>query len=164
MYSNKYQSINQAVSMSVSKQKGFVLVLSLVMLAMLTLIGVSSMNRSILELRASANARHYKTAFNAAQSVLAFSIEEKEIVDPPLIDWTITDPDITQLVPYSLTDIFSVSSTVKFIGCAKSIGDSLEEGKGFSNNYHVIEGTGTDSTGSSTSIQSQGVRNVAAAC
>ncbi len=59
-----------------NQQSGFVLVLALVMLSMLTLIGVSSMNSASTELKATANAKQHQLAFNATQSLLEYTVSK----------------------------------------------------------------------------------------
>ena len=64
----------------VARQQGFVLILVLVLLAVLTLIGVSSMNSSNLELKATANARQHQAAFNAVSSLLEYTVSADPLV------------------------------------------------------------------------------------
>ena len=54
----------------IKKQQGAVLVMALVMLTVLTLIGVSSMSSSTLELKVAGNTQQHDVAFQAAQSVI----------------------------------------------------------------------------------------------
>ena len=142
-----------------NKQQGFVLVLALVLLAVMTLIGVSSMNSANMELKATANAQQHQFAFNAGQSVLEFAISAN---GAGFIDFQTNDPTPQPVV----TTVAGVATTAVavYAGCAVGIGSSLEEGKGFSYNFFNITGTGTNSTGTATSIQTQGIRFPAAAC
>jgi len=64
-----------------SKQQGFVLILALVMLTVLTLIGVSSMNSANMELRATANAQQHQVAFNAVQALIEYSVSPSTTPD-----------------------------------------------------------------------------------
>ena len=146
------------------KQQGFVLILVLVLLAVLTLIGVSSMNSSSIELKATANARQHHIAFNAVQSLLEYTVSGQNAVT---VDFQTTS-DTVQTVSYpeaapTLT-AKDLSADVVYAGCAASIGSSLEEGKGFSSNFFNITGTGSNATGTASSEQVQGVRFPAAAC
>lgn len=142
------------------QQQGFVLVLVLVLLAALTLIGVSSMNSSNMELKATANARQHQAAFNAVQSLLEYAVSTRT---PVLIDFQTTSL-VEQKVDHTISGGASLQASAVYAGCASGIGSSLEEGKGFSNNYFNITGTGTNTTGTSSSTQVQGVRFPAAAC
>ena len=142
-----------------NRQQGFVLVLALVLLAVLTLIGVSSMNRSNMELKATANSKQHQFAFNAVQSLLEFLVS----ADSP-VDYQADDMTLTQTVPYAMSNATALTASVNHAGCGVGVGSSLEEGKGFNYNYFDIAGSGSNSTGTATSIQTQGVRFPAAAC
>jgi Tfp pilus assembly protein PilX len=142
------------------RQQGFVLVLSLVMLAVLTLIGVSSMNSSNMELKATANARQHQVAFNAVQSVLEYAISD---TGASLIDYQ-TSNAAPQVIDYSVAGADLLSATAVYAGCTVGVGSSLEESKGFSYNFFNITGKGSNATKTATSTQNQGVRFPAAAC
>ena len=60
----------------IEKQKGAVLVMALVMLTVLTLIGVSSMSSSTLELKVASNTQQHDIAFQAAQTVIEIAASE----------------------------------------------------------------------------------------
>ena len=147
-------------------QHGFVLVMSLVLLAVLTLVGVSSMNSANLELRAASNAQQHQIAFNAVQSVIEFTVSAAEI--DTKINYQTSDPTITQTATYSnveMKNVSALSATVDYADC--SLGDggsSLEEGKGFSFNHFGIVGNGANKAGTATSTQAQGIRFPVAAC
>ncbi len=144
----------------VHRQQGFVLILSLVMLAVLTLIGVSSMNRSNMELKATANSRQHQVAFNAAQSVLEYASSDAGVA---AVNYQTKTPN--SITGYTgITGASNVSATVTYVGCSVAIGNSLEEGKGFNYSYFNVAGSASNSTGTSTSLQSQGVRYPAAGC
>lgn len=145
------------------KQQGFVLVIVLVMLLVLTLIGVSSMNNSSLELRATANAHQHQIAFNAVQSLLAYSIS----LTPsslPVFDFQTTSTTPQPPVSYTMPGTSNLSATAVYAGCSVGVGSSLEQGKGFSYSFYNITGAGSNKTGTATSIQTQGIRYPAAAC
>ncbi|MBT8119353.1 MAG: hypothetical protein KJN89_06505 [Gammaproteobacteria bacterium] len=143
-----------------ARQRGFVLVLALVLLAVLTLIGVSSMQRANMELKATANSQQHQIAFNAVQSLLEFAISD---TGASSVDYQTTDPT-PQVVTTSLANASNLSGSVVYSGCSVGVGSSLEEGKGFSYNFFNIDGTGSNKTGTSTSLQTQGIRFPAAAC
>ncbi len=144
------------------QQQGFVLILVLVMLAVLTLIGVSSMNSANMELKATANAKQHQIAFNVVQSVLEFSVSADGVA---LINFQTNDEDLTQTIN---ADNFSVeggsaySAQTVFGGCGVGLGHSLI--KGFKFNFYDVTGTGSNSIGTASSVQTQGVRYPAAAC
>ena len=142
-----------------NKQQGFVLILALVLLAVMTLIGVSSMNSANMELKATANAQQHQFAFNAGQSILEYAISAD---GASYIDFQTSDPTPQPVT----TTVMGVATTAVavYAGCAVGIGSSLEEGKGFSYNFFNIIGSGSNSTGTATSIQAQGIRFPVAAC
>jgi len=144
------------------QQQGFVLVLVLVMLAVLTLIGVSSMNNSSLELRATANAHQHQIAFNAVQSLLAYAISLTPS-SVPVFDFQTTSTT-PQTVSYTMPGASKLSASTVYAGCSVGVGSSLEHGKGFSYSFYNITGTGSNQTGTATSVQTQGIRYPAAAC
>lgn len=146
-------------------QHGFVLVMALVLLAVLTLIGVSSMNSASMELRAASNAKQHQIAFNAVQSVLEYAVSAE---GASKIDYQVGDKIAPQLVSYApdaLKDETSaLSVSVKYSGCSVGEGSSAEEGKSFSFNHYDILGTGANKAGTATSTQAQGIRFPAASC
>lgn len=147
---------------SYGRQHGFVLVMALVLMAVLTLIGVSSMNSSSMELRAVANAKNHQIAFNAVQSVIEYAVSAEGAA---VIDYQISDKTTPQLVTYTaLADVSGLEVSVEYSGCAVGVGSSLEEGKGFSFNHFDILGNGANKAGTATSTQAQGIRFPAAAC
>ena len=145
-----------------NSQRGFVLILTLVLLAVLTLIGVSSMDSANTELKATANAKQHQIAFNVVQSLLEFAVSAGGAA---IIDFQENDPTVTQTVTtYSVANGSSLSAGAVFAGCGVALGNSLEAGKGFSYNYFDITGTGSNASGGATSVQVQGVRFPAASC
>ncbi len=56
--------------MIISKQKGSILIISLLLLLVATILGLSSMNTTITEERMAGNLRHNYTAFQAAETAL----------------------------------------------------------------------------------------------
>ena len=148
-----------------NKQQGFVLIMALVMLAVMTLIGVSSMNSANMELKATANAQQHQVAFNGVQSVLEFAISK---TGSSGINFQ-TNDTTPQVVTTTVANAHSLSAAAVFQGCSVGVGSSLEAGKGFSYNFFNITGTGSNETvsgtkGKATSTQTQGVRYPAAAC
>jgi len=151
------------------KQTGFVLILVLVMLAVLTLIGVSSMERANIELKASANARQHQVAFTATQTLLEYSVSTPVVTgnvinyqdNNPLNFPVSISPDLMTL---SLTNASALTTTVSLVGCMIAPGSSLEAGRGLSYSYFSLNGVASNLTGTAASIQGQGVRYPAAGC
>ena len=164
--------INQS---GIKKQSGAVLVIALVLLAVLTLIGVSSMESASVQLKVSSNTQEHEVAFQSAQSVIAF-ISSEEVGINTDTDWVApantkridyhsisTTPQIIDF-PYSATTGTTGRAVVTRVGCSAGIGDSLEDGKGQKYNFYDAQVTGNNVSGSSTSVQVQGVRYFAAGC
>ena len=109
---------------NVKKQSGMVLVLALVMLAVLTLIGVASMDSSSLELKVAANTQEHEVAFQAAQAVIAFatSIDPDNTVD--YHDVSSTPQTLNYPGPNSSITGITGNATVTRVGCSAGIGDS----------------------------------------
>lgn len=150
---------NTEIYSHVKKQNGFVLILALVMLAVLTLIGVSSMNSANMELRATSNAGQHQVAFVAAQALMDYAKSEPGVT---AINYLTETPN--DVVNLPIAGASAVSAAVNYAGCSVAIGSSLEEGRGFSYNFYTVAGTASNSTGTATSLQSEGVRNPAAGC
>lgn len=164
----------------INKQSGAVLVLALVMLTVLTLVGVASMDSSSMELKVASNTQEHDVAFQSAQAVIAFVTSDDEnnpidyhdisgtdqVLSQSYEDIGLTNQDLGKGYPYPgsiVTDI-SGDATVTHVGCTAGIGDSLEEGKGQKYNFYDVTATGFNTTGSSSSVQVQGVRYFAAGC
>ncbi len=143
-----------------NRQSGFVLILILVMMAVMTLIGISSMKSANMELRAAANAQQHQMAFNGVQSVIEFAVSS---VGAGLIDYQ-TSNVTPQVVTHTVVNTTALSASAVYVGCTVGVGSSLEEGKGPRVNFFNITGSGANKTGSATSTQVQGVRFPAAAC
>jgi type IV pilus assembly protein PilX len=148
------------------KQSGVVLVMALVMLAVLTLIGVSSMSSSTLEMKVSSNMQQHNVAFQAAQSRLAFAgaDDESNPVDYLVAIDVTADPDTWPVQTCNAGDgcvnggDWKATAEVKYLSCGKGFGNSLEAGKGYSFRIFEITATGETSTGSSRSVQASGIR------
>ncbi len=164
------QSFQVKASLSgLKKQSGVVLVMSLVMLAVLTLIGVSSMSSSTLEMKVASNMQQHNVAFQAAQARLAFASAD-DTSNP--IDYLIAIPDLNN-PPVQTCDVgdgcvngddWSATATISYIDCAKGTGSSLEAGKGFSYRMFEIVARGQTTTGSSTSVQASAIRYPVKGC
>ena len=146
--------------MLASKQQGFVLILALVLLAVMTLIGVSSMNSANMELKATANAQQHQVAFNAVQSLLEFAVSADGAA---ALDFQTTDTT-PQVIKASVPNATNLVASAVYSGCSVGVGSSLEEGKAPASNIFKVRATGQTITGSSSSVQMQGLRFPSAAC
>lgn len=89
------------------KQQGVVLVVSLIMLVLLTLIGVTSMRVTSLEEKMAGNAKSANLAFQVAESALregenwlATQVSEPDIDSNQVWAWNALDPAPTDSVPW----------------------------------------------------------------
>ncbi len=150
-----------------NKQQGAVLVMSLVMLTVLTLIGVSSMSSSTLELKVAGNTQQHDIAFQAAQTVIDIAASEDPLNtnNYQVFITDSADPGFEQTINYASVDGEATGQAATFwVGCKENMGSSLEEGKGLQSNFFNVRATGMTVTGSSSSVQVQGLRFPAAAC
>lgn len=141
-----------SLSAKPATQKGAVLILALVMMTVLTLIGVSSMSSSSLELKVASNAQQHNTAFQAAQSRIAFS----SAIDPVnpinfLIAIDLNNPPYPVQVcdPPACPDgaNWAATAQVTYLDCATGLGSSLEAGKGFSYRFFEVTAAGVTAPG-----------------
>ncbi len=147
-----------------NSQQGFVLVMALVLLTVMTLIGVASMSSANMELRATANARQHQIAFNGVQSLLEYVLSKGALrTDSNPIDWQTTSI-VAQDVTHVIDNTSSLQASVVYAGCSSGIGSSLEAGKGVSYNFYSVAANGSNTTGTSTSLQNRGVRYPSASC
>ena len=152
---------------AMNTQQGAVLVMALVMLTVLTLVGVSSMSSSTLELKVAGNTQQHDTAFQAAQTLIDIAASEDPMntnnyqvfkIDP-------MQPGYEQIINYATVDGEATAQAATiWVGCKKNIGSSLEEGKAPASNFFNVRATGQTITGSASSVQVQGLRFPAAAC
>ena len=155
------------IKLQIRKQKGAVLVMALVMLTVLTLIGVSSMSSSTLELKVAGNTQQHDIAFQAAQTIIDIAASEDPL-NTNNYQVFVTDPAnplFEQTINYASADGEATAQAATYwVGCKKNIGSSLEEGKAPASNFFNVRATGQTITGSSSSVQMQGLRFPSAAC
>jgi hypothetical protein len=153
-----------------SRQSGAVLVMALVMLTVLTLIGVSSMSSSTLELKISSNSQQRNVAFQAAQSRIAFASADDasnpinfliavDLGNPP---YPVQSCNLADGCPDGTG--WAATADIQYLDCGKGLGSSLEAGKGFSYRFFSIVAEGQTSTGSARSVQASAIRYPVKAC
>lgn len=148
-----------------NKQHGFVLIMALVLLAVMTLIGVSSMNSANMELRSMSNAQHHQRAFSGGQSVLEYIISAGAIRSDNGLSLNFQTTDVAAQPVSTMVAGVANTGSLTYAGCTVGVGSSMQKGKGFSYNFFNSLGTGVNSAqAKSVSIQNQGVRFPAAAC
>jgi len=132
------------------QQKGVALVLGLVMLLVLTIMGVSSMSNTTLELKIACNSQTHNDAFQAAMSCVNSSI--------PQVDKAAPFPqDFNCVLPGTNT---SAQASVTYLGCQRTTGGSLDRAP--AENIYSVSTTGvaTGCGGQATSriVQAVGVK------
>ena len=169
MNDNNHSFQMKMSTFSPAKQTGVVLVMSLVMLTVLTLIGVTSMTSATLEMKISNNMQQHNVAFQAAQSRLAFAGAD-DSSNP--INYLIAIPDLLN-PPVQTCNAgdgcpgganWVAAAEVKYLDCFKGFGNSLEVGKGFSYRLFEIQATGETASGSSRSVQASAIRYPVKGC
>lgn len=156
------------------RQTGMVLIMALLMLMVLTIIGVSSMSSSTLEMKVASNMQQRNIAFQAAQARLAFAASLGVSQGTSTIDYLINIPDLTDPSTWPVQpcndpdcpngDDWTATANVSYSGCGKGAGNSLEAGKGFSYRTFEIKATGETLTGSSRSVQVSAILYPVKAC
>ena len=150
------------------KQAGVVLVVALVMLVVLTLIGVTSMSSSTLEMKVASNMQQHNVAFQAAQSRLAFATAKDDanpinyLIEP--VGGVIPDQTCNASDGCLNGTDWIAAADIVYIDCGKGIGSSLETGKGFSFRWFEITATGETTSGSARSIQTSATRYPVKGC
>ena len=94
---------------AMSKQKGAVLIISLVLLLVMTLLGLSSMQSTSLEERMAGNERHANVAFQAAEAALRAgegwlngqNSAPDDAADGSSTVWTLDAPELMPATPSS---------------------------------------------------------------
>ncbi|MDH5610850.1 MAG: pilus assembly PilX N-terminal domain-containing protein [Gammaproteobacteria bacterium] len=160
-----------ASPLRLKKQTGVVLVMALIMLLVLTIIGVSSMGGSTLEMKVAGNMQQRNIAFQATQSRLAFAGSSGA---PNPVDYLIPIPDTsnppvqtcnpTDSPPCPDGPGWVATAEVIYLSCAKGSGNSLEAGKGVSYRTFEIKANGQTPTGSSRSVQVSAMRYPVKGC
>ena len=168
MIINSNQSFRIKKLSGLNNQTGVVLVMALVMLTVLTLIGVSSMSSSTLEMKVAGNMQQHNVAFQAAQSRLAFAGADD---DSNPVNYLIAEvggvvPDQTCNPADGCVSSagWTATATIEYTDCGKGAGSSLESGKGFSYRTFEIIASGQTSTGSSRSVQASAIRYPVKGC
>lgn len=151
----------------IAKQNGAALVVGMVVLLITTLLGISSMSRTTIELKMASNAQMHNSGFQAAAAAL-----EQVLLDPivTLVDWDVIDTATVQTAAVTNLTSTQMSATVQYIGCRQvPTGFSLTgAGGSFKGLIHQVTANGQavntsgDVLGSST--QALGVQTIRPGC
>lgn len=162
----------QLMHRHIPRESGAVLVMSLVLLTVMTLIGVATMSGSSMEMRVASNMQQHNIAFQGAQSrieyasaVTSLSPINFRINIPDLDDettWPVQSCDLADLCPDGAN--WTASATIRYKGCSKGYGNSLEANKSISLRTFEINVVAEANGGLARSIQGQGVRGSVKNC
>lgn len=141
---------------NIKQQSGAVLIISLLMLVVLTLLGVTAMSSSTMGEKMSANNMNYNAAFHASESAVEAALDDASSLAqainsaaPVTITVDLGDPNI------------STSADVTYLGSGIALGFSLGQNSSSFSSYR-FDATGTaikNNVGAKT-ITSQGVHRV----
>lgn len=140
----------------VHRQSGAVLIVSLIMLLVLTVVGVTAMRSSTLEEKMSANIMNYNVTFHAAESAIENALDDTD----SLVQAILTSNKVTVDLDVGDSSIDS-SADVTYLGSGIAFGFSLGQNSSAFSSYR-FDATGTairDNSGANISM-SQGVRRI----
>ena len=105
--------------MRFQQQRGVALVIGLIMLLVLTIMGVSSMSNTTLELKIVCNSQTHNDAFQSAMSCINSSIAQvgRSIGENQVLDFNCAIPNTNT----------SAQASVTYLGCQQIAGGSLEK-------------------------------------
>ena len=139
-------------SMSTEKQKGAALFVSLMILFLMTIIGVSALNNATTDERMALNMQHQKQVFHAAES--AINVVKRDITS---LEQAITTGAPSTPVAYSGQTDVNADASANYIGCGTpEAGFAIGEG-GFVTHEFTINGSASLGASSAQADHLQGV-------
>jgi type IV pilus assembly protein PilX len=141
---------------NIHRQSGAVLFVSLIMLLVLTLIGVTAMRSSTLEEKMAANTMNHNITFHAAESAIENALDDTN----SLVQAILTESTISVNLNMGDSSVTS-SADVTYLGSGIALGFSLGQNSSAFSSYK-FDATGTASranSGANVSM-SQGVRRI----
>jgi type IV pilus assembly protein PilX len=137
-------------------QSGAVLVISLILLLVLTVIGVTSMRSATLEEKMAANTMNHDATFHAAESAIENALDDTN----SLVQAILTSNTVTVNLDVGDSSV-TTDAQVKYLGSGIALGFSLGQNSSAFSSYR-FDATGTATranTGASVTV-SQGVRRI----
>ena len=141
---------------TINHQSGAALFVSLIMLLVLTVIGVTAMRSAVLEEKMAANTMNYNATFHAAESAIENALDDTN----SLVQAILTEDVVTVNLDIGDSSITS-NADVTFMGSGIAYGFSLGQNSSAFSSYR-FDATGTASrtnNGANVSM-SQGVRRI----
>lgn len=149
------------------RQRGAALLISLIVLLVISVVGISAMNSSIFQERMSANAQNVKKVFHAAESASQDLFKRLETMDISATEWGYAEDarkesDVKDAYPLPMpthpyTGVSlagSVETEIRYLGKARLIdGYSLDpEGEEYRERFMLIGRAQMSGSGASSSI------------
>jgi type IV pilus assembly protein PilX len=145
---------------TIRAQRGAALIIGLILLAVLTVLGVTGMSTSLLDLNMMLNSRESLNAFEVTQSALSATINSNETLnvdDATLPGDTVRDPITFEL--REAGDVVATANT-RFVGFSDAVPLGWEQGESVTVHFQVDSDSTTTLRGAGAS-QSAGFYIVA---
>ena len=130
------------MNMKVNNEDGYMIVVVLMILSILTVIATAGTNNSITEQRSATNEQIHELSFYAADTGKAYVIEHVDLYHDEniTVGGSITFPDKDNpSIPFSMGSLESFKGDVAYIGSgATPRGSGFEVGKFSSHRYRII--------------------------
>jgi len=139
-----------------SQQRGTVLIMSMLMLLIMTLIGITTMNTATLEEKMSANSMNSNISMQASESAVDAALDDTA----NLVTALHSGAPVNVTVNLGNANVTSVAA-IQFIGSTIAPGFSFGNNQGtFSTYQFTATGTGTVPAANATTVTVQGVYRV----
>lgn len=139
-----------------SQQRGAVLIMSMLMLLVMTLIGITTMNTATLEEKMSANSMNSNISLQASESAVDAALNDTA----NLVAALNSGSAVNVTVNLGTTGVTSVAA-ISYIGATIAPGFSFGNNQGtFSTYQFEATGTGTVTAANATTVTVQGVYRV----
>jgi type IV pilus assembly protein PilX len=137
-------------------QSGAVLIVSLIMLLVLTIIGVTSMRSATLEEKMAANSMNYNVTFHAAESAIENALDDTN----SLVQAIVTSDTVEVDLDVGDSSIDS-SADVTYLGSGLAFGYTIgNNNSAFSSYRFNATGSASRDNSGATITMSQGVRRI----
>lgn len=137
-------------------QSGAVLIISLIMLLVMTIIGVTAMRSSTLEEKMAANTMNYNITFHAAESAIENALDDTT----SLVQAIVTNSPVSVNLDVGDSSITS-NANVTYLGSGIALGFSLgQNASAFSSYSFDATGTASRANSGANVSMSQGVRRI----
>jgi len=141
---------------NINSQAGAALFVSLIMLLVLTIIGVTAMRSSVLEEKMAANTMNYNATFHAAESAIENALDDTN----SLVQAILTEDTVTVNLDIGDSSISS-SADVTYMGSGIAYGFSLgQNSSAFSSYSFDATGSASRTNNGANVSMSQGVRRI----